>query len=97
MFESDQKTEQEGGAERRVNVAATSPHNLTELARRAASADQLKLVLELVSTVLSERRFADAARALVTAVSTRLGCDRVSAWLPRWAYRCAGAFPQCHI
>jgi biotin carboxyl carrier protein len=47
-------------------------------ARGAAARDRLQTVLDLVATTAGQERFAGAASALVSALATRLGCDRVS-------------------
>ena len=78
MFEHNEPSGQDAGGSTPARLTATVPPDLSTLIRKAASGDQLKLVLELASIVLSERFFADAARALVTALAARLGCDRVS-------------------
>ncbi|MBX3301373.1 MAG: HlyD family efflux transporter periplasmic adaptor subunit [Nitrospira sp.] len=52
--------------------------DLAELIKKAATAEQLKIVLELVSAAVASGRFAEAARAFVTELATRLACDRVS-------------------
>jgi hypothetical protein len=40
----------------------TLPHDIVELVKKAATAEQLKTVLELVSTTLSQVGLGDAAR-----------------------------------
>ena len=61
MFEPYEKAGQEGGVGP-VRLTVALPPDLSELIRKAASAEQLKLVLELVSTALNQVGFADAAR-----------------------------------
>jgi hypothetical protein len=79
MIESGQ-TEQDRGQQLRLGgVASTvTPEVMQELLKRAESAERLKVVLDLLATTLSQRRFSTVASAFVTELATRLGCDRVS-------------------
>lgn len=49
-----------------------------DTARAAIVRDRLQTVLDLVASAFGHERFASAATAFVTAVATRLGCDRVT-------------------
>lgn len=49
-----------------------------EVLREGAARDRLQTVLELLATLVSQERSAAAAMAFVTALATRLQCDRVS-------------------
>ncbi|MGH7302964.1 MAG: HlyD family efflux transporter periplasmic adaptor subunit [Candidatus Rokuibacteriota bacterium] len=50
----------------------------TELAPAEAARQRLQTVLDLLTTALGHERFYGAASAFVTALATRLGCERVS-------------------
>lgn len=49
-----------------------------DASKDAAARARLQTVLDLVATTLEPDRFSGAAMALVTALATKLGCDRVS-------------------
>jgi RND family efflux transporter MFP subunit len=49
-----------------------------EVLKEAAARDRLQTVLELLATLVSHERAAAGAMAFVTALATRLQCDRVS-------------------
>jgi len=49
-----------------------------EVLKEAAARDRLQTVLELLATLVSHERAAAASMAFVTALATRLQCDRVS-------------------
>ncbi len=49
-----------------------------EVLKEAAARDRLQTVLELLGTLVSHERASAAAMAFVTALATRLQCDRVS-------------------
>lgn len=60
-------------------VTMTLPAGMSqELLQKAATADQLKLVLDVLAAALNQGRFPAAATACVTELASRLGCDRVS-------------------
>lgn len=59
-------------------VALSFPNDIVDLVKKAAAADQLKLVLDVLATALSQGRFSAAATACATELASRLGCDRVS-------------------
>src|SRR5574341_1354226 len=54
-----------------------------EVLKEAAARDRLQTVLELLATLASHERAAAASMAFVTAVATRLQCDRVSVGFQR--------------
>lgn len=56
----------------RVNAARPDP------ASAAATSARLKILLELVTSSVAHERFYSASTAFVTALATRLDCDRVS-------------------
>lgn len=60
-------------------VTMTLPAGMSQdLLQKAATADQLKLVLDVLAAALNQDRFPAAATACVTELASRLGCDRVS-------------------
>lgn len=54
-----------------------------DAAREVAATEKLKTVLDLAATILEQERFYGAVTAFVTALATRVDCDRVSLGLVR--------------
>src|SRR5262245_37608465 len=54
------------------------PGLAAELVKKAATGDQLKVVVDVLSITLESERFATAATAFATTLATKLGCDRVA-------------------
>lgn len=79
MFENSDPSNASGPSGMSSGMTMTVPSVVPlELLQKAATADQLKLVLDVLATALSQDRFMAAATAFVTELATRLGCDRVS-------------------
>jgi len=54
------------------------PGLAAELVKKAATGDQLNVVVDVLSITLESERFATAATAFATTLATKLGCDRVA-------------------
>jgi len=76
MIEQEQAGQQ--SAQREPAMEVLSPAVVAELVKKAATADQLRVVLDLLSTALGSERFATAATAFATTLASKLGCDRVA-------------------